>query len=90
MPDKKQIINILKKIKEPESELSLYELKIVNFIDYEKDDKKLIISLDFNKRMPSCVGCKPIAWMLQKKIVEALKNEFSKFNEVSDVDFKYC
>lgn len=39
--------------------------------------------------MPNCIGCKPIAWMIQKKIVEQLENEFFEFEEVKQIDFKY-
>ena len=86
---KENIIEILKKIKDPESEQSLYDLQIVKHIDYKEEEKKLIITLDFNSRMPNCIGCKPIAWMLQKKIVEHLENEFFEFEEVKQIDFKY-
>lgn len=89
MIPKESIIEILKKIKDPESEQSLYDLQIVKHIDYKEEKKKLIIALDFNSRMPNCIGCKPIAWMIQKKIVEQLENEFFKFEEVKQIDFKY-
>ena len=87
--NKEKIVDILKKLKDPESEQSLYDLQIVIHIDYEEEAKKLIISLDFNRRMPNCIGCKPIAWMVQKKIVEQLENEFFEFKEVKQIDFKY-
>lgn len=89
MLSKEKIIDKLKKIKDPESELSIYELKMIRYVDYEKKDKKLLIALDFNRRMPSCIGCKPIAWMIQKKIVKELGKEFSMFKEVKDIEFRY-
>lgn len=89
MITKDEIIDILKKIQDPETELSLYELKIVRFVDYKIAREQIIIALDFNNRMPSCIGCKPIAWMIQKKIVKELETEFLKFKEVKDIDFKY-
>ena len=89
MIPKENIIKILKKIKDPESEQSLYDLQIVKHIDYKEEEKGLIITLDFNRRMPNCIGCKPVAWMVQKKIVEHLENEFFEFEEVKQIDFKY-
>ncbi len=89
MIPKENIIKILKKIKDPESEQSLYDLQIVKHIDYKEEEKELIINLDFNRRMPNCIGCKPVAWMVQKKIVEHLENEFFEFEEVKQIDFKY-
>lgn len=79
----------LKRIKDPESELSLFELELVQHIDYENIGRKLIIALDFDRRMPNCMGCKPIAWIIQKKIVDELKSEFLGFDEVQDIDFKF-
>ena len=89
MIPKENIIKILKKIKDPESEQSLHDLQIVKHIDYKEEEKGLIITLDFNRRMPNCIGCKPVAWMVQKKIVEHLENEFFEFEEVKQIDFKY-
>lgn len=39
MIPKKSIIEILKKIKDPESEQSLYDLQIVKHIDYKEEKK---------------------------------------------------
>ena len=89
MIPKENIIKILKKIKDPESEQSLYDLQIVKHIDYKEEEKGLIITLDFNRRMPNCIGCKPVAWMVQKKIAEYLENDFFEFEEVKQIDFKY-
>ena len=89
MIPKGNIIKILKKIKDPESEQSLYDLQIVKHIDYKEEEKELIITLDFNRRMPNCIGCKPVAWMVQKKIAEYLENDFFEFEEVKQIDFKY-
>ncbi len=89
MLTQKNITDILKKIKDPESDQSLFELKLIKHVDYISSGKKLIIALDFNRRMPHCFGCVPIAWLIQRKIVKELGSEFLQFEDVEDVDFKY-
>lgn len=56
---------------------------------YDNTGRKLIIVLDFNRRMPNCIGCRPIAWIIRKRIVEELESEFLVFDEMKDIDYKY-
>ncbi len=89
MLTKESIVDVLKRVKDPETELSLYDLGVVKYIDYEDEGRKLIIALDFDSKMPSGVCCKPLAWVVQKKMVDELKREFSGLEGVEEIEFKY-
>ncbi len=87
LPSKDEIKDILEKVKDPETQKSVFELGLVKNVDYVEDEKKLIVRVDFLRRNPSCVGCLPIAWMVQKKITDDLYAQFSKYNDIDVVEF---
>ena len=87
IPTREEIISILKSVKDPESELSVFDLGIVKNIDYQESTGKMIVNVDFKRRNPSCIGCMPIAWMLQKKITEELSKRFLEYPEVKSVEY---
>ncbi len=88
LPTKEEIVEILKKVKDPESEMSVFDLGLIKHVDYLEEKKTLIVSCDFLRRNPSCVGCLPIAWMVQKKITDDLSKEFLKYDDIDAVEFK--
>ncbi|RLB10065.1 MAG: hypothetical protein DRG59_00530 [Deltaproteobacteria bacterium] len=87
IPTKKEIVSILKSVKYPETEQNIFDLGIVKNIDYQESTGKLVINVDFKRRNPSCIGCVPIAWMLQKKITEELSKKFLKYPGVKSVEY---
>ncbi len=87
IPSKEEIVEILKSVKDPETEQSVFDLGIVKNIDYQETTGKLIVNVDFRRRNPSCIGCIPIAWMLQKKITEELSRRFLEFPGVRSVEY---
>ncbi len=89
MIDRDEIIEILRSVKDPETGLSVHDLGIVRFIDLEEEGGRLIITLDLNRRMPSCLGCKPIAWVVQNRIVKDLESAFRRFKGLKEIDFRY-
>jgi metal-sulfur cluster biosynthetic enzyme len=84
-----KVREVLEKIKDPETGLSLHELRVVRTVDYDRERGRLIICLDYNRRTPSCFGCQPIAWMVQRKIADDLHREFSRLEGVTEVEFTY-
>jgi len=84
---KEETVSILKSVKNPETEQSIFDLGIVKNIDYQESTGKLVINVDFKRRNASCIGCVPIAWMLQKKITEELSKEFLKYPGVKSVEY---
>ncbi len=87
IPTKEEILEILESVKDPESEMSVFDLGIVKHIDYRETTGTLVINVDFKRRNPSCVGCVPIAWLLQKKITEELSAKFLKYPGVKSVEY---
>jgi len=88
LPTKEEIDEILKKVKDPESQMSLFELGLVKYIDYREETRTLVVKLDFIRRNPTCVGCLPIAWFVQKKITDDLAKEFLSYKGIEHVEFK--
>lgn len=89
MLTKESVIDVLKRVRDPETDLSLYDLGVVKYVDYEDEGRKLIVAFDFDSRMPSGLCCKPLAWIVQKKMVDELEREFSGIEEVKEIEFKY-
>ncbi|RMG59769.1 MAG: DUF59 domain-containing protein [Deltaproteobacteria bacterium] len=87
IPGREEIIDILKRVKDPETEMSVFDLGLVRSVDFNEVTGKLIINIDFRRRNPSCAGCVPIAWLVQKKITENLAEEFMKFGGIKSVEF---
>ncbi len=87
IPGKKDILEILKRVRDPETDMSVFDLGLVKSIDYNEQTGCLLINVDFKRRNPSCAGCVPIAWFVQKKITERLAFEFLKFEGVKSVEF---
>ncbi len=81
-----EIVAILKRVKDPETEKSLFELALVRYVDL-REDGTLVVNIDFRRRNPSCAGCVPIAWLVQKGITDALAREFLEFPAVKRVEF---
>lgn len=88
LPDRAAIEEILKETKEPETGLSIKELGLVKRIDYIEKEAKLIITVDFRRRNPSCLGCLPIAWHLQKSITDQLAERFLRYRSIKAVEFR--
>ncbi len=88
LPTKEEIVKILKEVKDPETDMSVFDLGLVKYVDYAEEKKTLIISCDFLRRNPSCVGCLPIAWMVQKKITDELSERFLSYDGIEAVEFK--
>ncbi len=87
LPTREEIITILQRLKDPETEESLFDLALVRHIDYREQDGTLVINIDFKGRMPSCPGCVPIAWLVQKGITDALVVEFLRYPAIKRVEF---
>ncbi len=88
LPTKDEIINILKKVVDPETNLNIYELNLIKAIDYVEKEKKLVIYIDFKKRTPPCPACASIAWMLQKHITDELSRAFLSYPGIESVEFR--
>ena len=88
LPSKEDIIKILKSVKDPESEMCVFELGLVKNVDYLQEKRTIVVRCDFLRRNPSCVGCLPIAWLIQKKITDDLSKKFLEYDDVDNVEFQ--
>jgi len=87
VPSRDEIVAILKRVKDPETGRSLFDLALVKHVDFLEEDGILLVNIDFKERMPWCPGCAPIAWLVQKGITDALAKEFLQFPAVKRVEF---
>ncbi len=87
IPDRDDIIEILRSVKDPETGASLFELGVVKAVDYIEKEQKIVVRIDFKRRLPSCAGCVPIAWTVQKGITDELSSRFLAYREVEVVQF---
>ncbi len=87
LPNQEDIKKLLKSVKDPQTDTSIYELGLIKSVDYIEKEKKIIVVVDFLRRNPSCVGCLPIAWMVQKSITDKLYKLFSKYDGIDIVEF---
>ncbi len=87
LPSKEEIEAMLKEVKDTETELSVFDLGLVKYVDYDESTKTLRVKCDFLRRNPSCIGCLPIAWLVQKKITDELSKRFIRFEAVENVEF---
>ena len=65
------VIEILKRVKEPSTETNIIELGIVERI--EVGEEGYTIYVNFSKFMPSCKSCVPIAWLIARAILREMK-----------------
>jgi len=70
------IIDLFKKVKDPETNSSIYDLNLI--YGYTIDNDSIDIFVNFQSNTPSCFFCKAIAWNIIEKIsndlIETFKN----------------
>lgn len=69
---------ILRRVKEPETELSVSELNLVKRISYSETEKKFLIVMDIaNPKFP-CLTCGVVTEQIRRTIERCLREEFMK------------
>jgi metal-sulfur cluster biosynthetic enzyme len=84
---KQKIENILERVKDPESDLSIAQLGLVNRILYSEKEKKLAVFTNNYSNVPNCVTCAVIGWTIMSMIIRDLTAEFQK--EFSDLTIEF-
>jgi metal-sulfur cluster biosynthetic enzyme len=82
---KQKIENILERVKDPESDLPIAQLGLVNRILYSEKEKKLVV---FTSNTPKCLSCAVIGWTIMSMIIRDLMTEFQK--EFSDLTIEFA
>lgn len=82
-----RIIEVLKKVKDPETQESIYNLGLVAGYTIKNDEIDLF--MDFMTRTNSCFFCKIIAWDLINKISDELVKELKSlgFQKIRLIDY---
>ena len=65
------VIELLKKIKDPEFGVSIVELGLVDGLDVEGGC--VTVFVNFNRSLPSCKSCVPLAWMVLRAILREME-----------------
>lgn len=72
----KKVIDLFKKVKDPETESSVYDLNLI--YGYTLNDDSIDIFVNFQGNTPSCFFCKAIAWNIIEKISNDLIKTFKE------------
>jgi metal-sulfur cluster biosynthetic enzyme len=81
-----EILLALDAVKDPELEISILDHQLVREINVQDNGRKVRVRLSFQRKMPSCPGCVPIAWLIQRRIVRDVKEAVSKVQGVEEVE----
>jgi len=76
MDDKEKIIEILKRVKDPETGVDIVTLGLI--YGFTIDENITEIWVDFQGNTPECNFCKTIAWSITEKISNDIMEEFKK------------
>jgi len=73
-----KIASVLKRVKDPESGLSVEAVGCVTRVRYNEEKGELYIFTDFVSHLPGCLTCVGIARALISTIMRDLREEFRK------------
>lgn len=85
---KQKIENILERVKDPESDLSIAQLGLVKRILYSEKEKKLVVFTNNYTNIPKCLSCVVIGLTIMSTIIRDLTAEFQK--EFSDLTIEFA
>ena len=74
----RKIQSVLQRVKDPESNLSVEKLGLVERVRYNEEKKDLYIFTDFLGHRPGCLTCQGIAMTIVAGIRRNLHEEFQK------------
>ncbi|RLD13232.1 MAG: hypothetical protein DRI28_06300 [Caldiserica bacterium] len=81
----KEVVDILKEIKDPETDMDIVSLGLVYGFTIEGDS--IDVWMDFQGNTPQCFFCKTLAWSIIEKISTEVINKLkSKFKSVRVVE----
>ncbi len=79
--DADKVMEILRTIRDPELGVSLFDLGIVEGVDI--GERGVTVFVNFNRTLPHCKSCVPIAWM----VIRAILRDMEK--ALKDAELKY-
>jgi metal-sulfur cluster biosynthetic enzyme len=75
---KQKIENVLERVNDPESDLPIAQLGLVNRLLYSEKEKKLLVFTSDYSNVPNCLSCAVIGWTMMATIIRDLTTEFQK------------
>ena len=71
-----EILELLKKVEDPETGASIIDLGLVSGVEVEGE--RVTVYVNFDRSMPGCKACTPIAWMVVGAIIRRMERVLSK------------
>jgi|Deesub1362A_J573_1020465.scaffolds.fasta_scaffold00076_122 metal-sulfur cluster biosynthetic enzyme len=65
------LLGLLRNVKDPETGASILELGIVSGVEVENDVATVYVT--FNRTVPNCKACVPIAWLIINSIIRKIE-----------------
>ena len=81
-----QIVDVLRTITDPETEMDIVELLLVNDILIQDEGHKVVIDMGFQRKNPDCKACVPLAWYIQQKLIQKIENRIGQLAGVESVE----
>ena len=86
MVTKEQVLEVLRTIKDPETEMNIVELLLVNDIQIQADGATVIVDMGFQRKNPDCKVCVTLAWYIQSKIIKKIETLVGQLPGVKTVE----
>ncbi len=86
MVTQEQVVEALRTVKDPETEMNVVELFLVNDVQIEEEGKRVIIDMGFQRKNPDCQACVTLAWYIQGKIIKKIEQVVGRLPGVESVN----
>lgn len=86
MVTQEQVVEALRTVKDPETEMNVVELFLVNDVRIEAEGKRVIVDMGFQRKNPDCKACVTLAWYIQGKIIKKIEQVVGKLSGVEAVE----
>ncbi len=86
MVTREQVMQALRQVRDPETNMDIVELLLVNDIRIEDDGKTVVVDMGFQRRNPDCKACVVLAWYIQNKIIQKIEKYVGQLPGVETVD----
>ncbi|PID57556.1 hypothetical protein CSB45_06930 [candidate division KSB3 bacterium] len=86
MVTRKEILDLLRTIHDPETDMNIVELCLVNDVQIRDGGATVIVDMGFQRKNPDCKACIPLAWYIQGKIIQKIERAVSRLPGVGTVE----
>lgn len=89
MLTEKDVLETLKGVRDPETEMNIVELALVKDIILEEEGRAIKVSLAFSRATPNCPACGVLAWYVQARIARDVERTVKGLPGVERVTVLY-